>query len=135
MTRWHTIRTADPLVQLPIGNPMSQRVKDAIIATLREHPLCKEIVLFLLENEAAMDSAKGIATWWVRADRVPVQAALDGLIACGVISAYTLSSGTLYGLTRNAEIRNWLRATYGRATSGAERRPAVNDGAPMVDGS
>ncbi len=83
-----------------------------IEATLGGDPLCREIVLFLLENETAMDSAKGIASWWVRCDELAVHAALDRLIACGVIVPHTFTSGILYGLTRNPEIRAWLRSKY-----------------------
>ncbi len=86
-----------------------------IEATIGANPLCREILLFLLENETAMDTARGIANWWVRRDELAVQAALDCLIACGVITPHTFTSGILYGLTRNKEIRHWLRATYGRA--------------------
>ncbi len=61
-----------------------------------------------------MDTAKGIAAWWVRCDEVAAQAALDRLIACGVVATYTLTSGTLYGLTRDQDLRSRLRTTYGR---------------------
>ena len=84
-----------------------------IESTIAADPLCREIVLFLLANETAMDTARGIANWWVRRDELAVQAALDRLIACGVITPHTFTSGILYGLTRKKEIRDWLRATYG----------------------
>ncbi len=83
-----------------------------IEATLGMNPLCREIVLFLLENETAMDTSRGIASWWVQCDELAVQAALDRLIACGVIIPHTFTSGILYGLTRNPEIRAWLRRKY-----------------------
>ena len=95
---------------------LSDRVTDIITATLREHPSCLQIVLFLLQNETAMDTPRGIATWWVRCDEVIVQAALDCLVTCGAVATYRLGSGNLYGLTRNQEIRAWLRATYGGVT-------------------
>ena len=66
-------------------------------------------MLFLKENENAMDNALGIATCWVDSDEVAVQAALDRLVRCGAVSAYTFSFGTLYGLTRNQSARAWLR--------------------------
>ncbi len=83
-----------------------------IESTIATDPLSREIVLFLLENETAMDTTRGIANWWVRNDELAVQVALDRLITCGVITPHTFTSGTLYGLTRNPEIRAWLRATY-----------------------
>ncbi len=84
-----------------------------IEATIGADPLSREIVLFLLENETAMDTARGIANWWVRRDELAVQAALDRLIACRVITPHTFTSGILFGLTRNRQVRDWLRATYG----------------------
>ncbi len=95
------------------------------IATILEADrLCQQIVFFLLENETAMDCAKGIAAWWVRRDEVAVQAALDRLISCGVVTVHTFTSGILYGLTRNPEIRGWLRDTYAVAPSREKQSPA-----------
>ena len=88
-------------------------MRTLIEATIGADPLSREIVLFLLENETAMDTARGIASWWVRRDELAVQAALDRLIACGVITPHTFMSGILYGLTRNKQVRDWLRTTYG----------------------
>lgn len=85
---------------------------EAITATLAADSLSCDVVRFLLQNESAMDSAKGIAAWWVHADEFAVQPSLHRLFACGVIVAHTLSSGvTLYGLTHDPQIRAWLRST------------------------
>ena len=95
-----------------------------ITGTLKAHPLCEEIVRFLLDNEHAMDTARGIAAWWVQSDEITVQAALDQLIACRVIALYQFTSGVLYGLTRDQEIRAWLRAVYAAKTHHNDlRRP------------
>lgn len=107
---------------------------NSILATLEGDALSEQIVQFLVENETAMDSAKGIASWWVRHDELAVQAALDRLIACGVITPHTLSSGTLYGLTRNQGIRHWLRATY-RPPSKLEGRLPGDGNRPGADSS
>ncbi len=80
---------------------------------LKAHPLCDQILRFMVENENALDTARGIAAWWVHSDELAVLAALEQLIACGVIAMYPFTSGMLYGLTRNQEIRSWLRATFG----------------------
>jgi hypothetical protein len=98
-------------------NPIAE-----IAATLNAQPVCQQVIHFLLENEAAMDTAKGIATWWVGCDELVVQDALARLIACGVLAAHARTSGTLYGLTRDQELRAWLRSTYG---SGGSRAKAV----------
>ena len=101
----------------------------SIVASLEADPLCREIVLFLLRNETAMDTARGIAHWWVRCDEVAVQAAVDRLISCGVLITHTLTSAILYGLTQNREMRAWLRVTYGDGAgptkiAAEKRRPA-----------
>ena len=103
----------------------------SIATTLSADPLSEQIVLFLLENETAMDTARGIAHWWVRRDELAVQAALDRLISCGVITPHTFTSGILYALTKNQEIRHRLRATYGDGSKAGvgppgdgNRRPA-----------
>jgi hypothetical protein len=113
--------------QTGIELPLRRGVINSILVTLQEEPLGEQIVLFLLENETAMDSAKGIANWWVHHDELAVQAALDRLIACGVITPHTFASGTLYGLTRSHEIRHWLRSTY--------RPPSLLEGGPPGDGN
>lgn len=86
----------------------------SITSTLAADPLSRDILRFLLDNESAMDSAKGIAAWWVHTDEFAVQPSLHRLSACGAILAHTLSSGlTFYGLTHDPEVRTWLRNTVG----------------------
>jgi hypothetical protein len=98
-------------------------VTKPIAAILEADPLGQQIVLFLLDNETAMDTTRGIATWWVRSDEVAVQASLDRLIACGVVIAHIFTSGILYGLTRDQQIRTWLRTTYAVGSGRARRLP------------
>ena len=115
---WHTIRkerhkyAAAPM-QLTRSKRYARKMTMTIADTLNVHPLCEQIVHFLLENEHAMDTAKGIAAWWVRSDEIAVQAALDQLIACGVIAPYPFRSGVLYALTRDQRTRAWLRRWNG----------------------
>lgn len=114
--------------------PVSEGVTNPIAATLRADLVSEQIVLFLLENDTAMDTARGIANWWVRCDELAVQASLDRLIACGVITPHTFTSGILYGLTRNQQIRLWLRATY-RPAFKLERHPPGDGNRPRTDSS
>ncbi len=79
-----------------------------IARTLQEDPVSLTIVRFLLKNKQAMDSVKGIAAWWVGCDEVAVQVALDRLTACGVVSAHTFKSCTLYTLSPNVDLCRWL---------------------------
>jgi hypothetical protein len=93
-----------------LQTPSNAPVFASIAATLERDPLSGDILRFLLKNQAAMDSAKGIAAWWVRKDELAVRPSLDRLFACGAIVAHTLSSGiTVYGLSQNPDIRIWLR--------------------------
>jgi hypothetical protein len=111
-------------MQLPLSNPITERKGMKITDTLKTQPLCEQLVHFLLENEHALDTTKGIAACWVRRDEIAVQAALDHLIACGVVAVYPFSSGVLYGLTRDQETRAWLRnAREARARHAGLRAP------------
>jgi hypothetical protein len=87
--------------------------KDAperIEAAIRSHPLCEQIVHFLVGHEHAMDTIRGIAKCWVNKDEIAVKSALDSLVAVGVLISQSLSSGTYYSLTSDAELRAWLKA-------------------------
>ena len=110
---------------------LGEGVTNSIATILNADPLSEQIVLFLLENETAMDTARGIANWWVRHDELAVQAALDRLSSCGVVTPHTFTSGILYALTKNQEIRHRLRTTYGDGSKAgvgppgdSKRRPA-----------
>ena len=107
---------------------------NSITDTLRGDPLSEQIVLFLLENETAMDTARGIANWWVRRDELAVQAALDRLISCGVITPHTFTSGILYGLAKNQEVRHQLRTTYGDGSKAGVGPPGDGNRRP-TDGN
>jgi hypothetical protein len=81
-----------------------------IAATLEADPLSGDLLRFLLRNENAMDTAKGIAAWWLHTDELAVQPSLHRLFASKTIVAHVLSSGTaIYGLTPDPEVRTWLR--------------------------
>jgi hypothetical protein len=64
---------------------------------------------FLLNNQHAMDSVKGVATWWLHCDESVAQAALDRLVECGLVSVHTLPSGPIYSLTRDPKLQRWLQ--------------------------
>ena len=105
----------------------------SLAATLEADPLARDILRFLLKNENAMDSAKGIAAWWVRRDELAVQPSLHRLFACGAIVVHTLSSGaTLYGLTPESDVRAWLRNALAVPTDlhGNGRRQAPPERVP-----
>ncbi len=80
---------------------------------LNESPLCRQIISFLLKNQNAMDTLRGVATCWVETDEPAALAALDRLIMCGTIITHRRRSGTLYALSPDTTIRNWLREWHG----------------------
>jgi hypothetical protein len=102
---------------MPTSNPINAMPNSTVLAVssaVEADPLSRNILAFLLENQNAMDSAKGIAAWWVHSDELAVQSSLNRLFACGAIVAHTLSSrATLYGLTPDIELRAQLRSTLG----------------------
>src|SRR4030042_6772749 len=101
----------------------------AIAAILESDPLSCEIVRFLLDNESAMDSAKGIAAWGVHNDQLAVRPSLHRLFACGAVQAHPLSSGTtVYGLTQNPEVRAWLRSAFGNSVTAGRTLKGRQDG-------
>ncbi len=103
---------------------MSEIAISALRTIIQENALCDRIVRFLMEHEDAMDNARGIAACWVDSDELSVHSALEALIGCGVVTAYTLGSGTLYGLNRNPEARAWFRTTF----SGDSQRLMLSPG-------
>jgi len=102
----------------------------AIEAVVKEHPLSQQVLEFLIEHEAAMDTVDGVATCWVNSDPVAVKSVLDSLQSAGVVATEVLSCGTYYRLTANAEIRMWLKTRYAQTgaaqhvlASAKERQP------------
>jgi|OpeIllAssembly_1097287.scaffolds.fasta_scaffold1000211_1 hypothetical protein len=98
------------MLESTVSTEENSPVIGAIVAVLDTDPLSRNIMRFLSENKRAMDTAKGIASWWVQQDEIAVLTSLQHLFACGAIRAYSLTSGaTIYGLTENPEVRAWLQ--------------------------
>ena len=74
---------------MPTYNPVNAMPNPtllAISAAVEADPHSRDILLFLLKKPNAMDSAKGIASWWVHGDEVAVQSSLNRLSACAIYS-------------------------------------------------
>jgi len=116
MDPWHATRKLRNTA-MPTFNPVNAMPNPtllAISAAVEADPHSRDILLFLLKKPNAMDSAKGIASWWVHGDEVAVQSSLNRLTACGAIVAHTLSSRTtLYGLTPDVDLRQQLKSILG----------------------
>lgn len=105
--------------------------RTTLAAVLQADPVSCEILQFFLKNESAMDSAKGIAAWWIHRDELAVQPSLHRLFACGAVLAHTLTSGvTLYKLTQDPELRAWLQNALGVADD-----RSINKEAPVKQGN
>ncbi len=85
-----------------------------IITLLEQSLACKKIVRFLLTHPFAMDTAHGIAEWWIGEDLGVTQDALHHLTACGVVLVRPAGGRNLYSFTANIEIQKALRAYMSR---------------------
>jgi len=63
----------------------------------------KKIIAFFHENQASIDTPRGVATW-IEEDRVKVKNALEELVGLNIITADRATSTTGYSYTRNAAI-------------------------------
>lgn len=78
--------------------------------------MCREIVQYLMRHNEAIDTARGIAEWWINRDVLSTRQALLKLQACGVVQSYIVQGDTfVYAYTRRAVMRQSL-ARYLQAT-------------------
>jgi len=76
---------------------------------LASDPVCREIVQYLMRNNEASDTPRGIAEWWIRRDVASTQEALVKLQACGVVQSYLVQDHTcVYAYTKRAVLRQSL---------------------------
>ena len=62
-----------------------------------------KIVKFFHENQASIDTPRGVSTW-VREDRAIVMKALEELVGMNILVAHRSTSTTGYSYTRNVKI-------------------------------
>jgi hypothetical protein len=62
-----------------------------------------KIMKFFHENQASIDTPRGVSTW-VREDRAIVMKALEELVGMKILVAHRSTSTTGYSYTRNAKI-------------------------------
>jgi len=62
-----------------------------------------KVVRFFHENQASIDTPRGVATW-IGEDRSKVKKALEELIAADILVAHRSTSTTGYSYTRNAKL-------------------------------
>ena len=88
--------------------------------TLREllahDPVCRDIVRYLMHNNDAADTARGIAQWWIRRDVAATQEALMKLQDCGVVQTHIVQDRTfVYAYTKRSVVRQSLARYLGGA--------------------
>jgi hypothetical protein len=91
---------------------VQDQTREAIAATLQSNRLCGSILSFFLKNEHAMDTASGIASCWVGCDELAARTALERLLACGVVAAFTAGGRLYYRLKRDPDMLAWLRTAH-----------------------
>lgn len=62
-----------------------------------------KITKFFHENQASIDTPRGVSTW-VREDRNKVKQALEDLVKLKILIAHRATSTTGYSYTRNAKV-------------------------------
>jgi hypothetical protein len=62
-----------------------------------------KIIRFFHENQACVDTPRGVATW-IREDRSKVKKALEELVGLDVLIAHRVTSTTGYSYTQNKKI-------------------------------
>lgn len=62
-----------------------------------------KIIRFFHENQACVDTPRGVATW-IREDRSKVKKALEELVGLDILMAHRATSTTGYSYTQNRQI-------------------------------
>lgn len=80
----------------------------AIRELLGRDPVSLAIVAYLSRHPQAMDTAAGIADWWIHRELRPTQEALAKLMDLGVIQCRSNGPTTIYSYTREPKLQRWL---------------------------
>lgn len=92
------------------SEPARQTDDDAINDLLLADPVCEEIAMYLGCHTHAVDTARGIAEWWIDRDPRTTARALEKLADHGVLRVYVNGSARIYGLSRNPLVRRVVAA-------------------------
>ena len=94
---------------------------DDLEALLERDSICREIVTYLSRHADAVDTARGIADWWINRETRPTEEALVKLLKRGVVRSLAVQGTTcVYAYTKNRLLRRRL-ARYLESRGG---RPA-----------
>lgn len=81
---------------------------------LKTEILCK-IVRFFHENQASIDTPRGVATW-IGEERAAVKDALEELVSLKILVAHRSPSTTGYGYTRDEKLIAKIAARLAKMT-------------------
>ena len=90
-------------------------------ALLRSDALCADIATYLHHHRSALDTARGVAEWWVDRDPRSTENALSKLLEHGVVTSYAHGAVRIYGYTKDRDIRRAVAAHVKSAGRAAQR--------------
>jgi hypothetical protein len=88
--------------------PQILRKLDTIRELLERDPVCARIVVYLNRHGRAVDTARGVAEWWINQELRSTQEALLLLLNHGVVRSYVQGTTRMYAYTKNPLLRQWL---------------------------
>jgi len=89
--------------------PQSPARQHHLAAFLERNPICLEIVTYLSRHADAVDTARGIADWWINRETRPTEEALVKLLKRGVVRPLAVQGTTcVYAYTKNRLLRRSL---------------------------
>jgi len=85
------------------------RLTPALRDLLGRDAICRAIVQYLMRHNEAVDTARGIAEWWINRDVPSTRQALLRLQECGVVESYVIQGDTsVYAYTKRVVLRQSL---------------------------
>lgn len=75
---------------------------------LDRDPVSFAIVAYLSRHTQAMDTARGIAEWWIHMELRPTQEALAKLLDLGALICQSTGTTSIYSYTRDLKLQRWL---------------------------
>lgn len=66
-------------------------------------PIHRKIITFFHENQASIDTPRGVATW-IGEERAKVKKALEDLVSLKILMAHRSTSTTGYSYTRDSKL-------------------------------
>lgn len=89
---------------------MAEKIENAL------SELHLKIIKFFHENQACIDTPRGVSTW-VREERSKVQKALEDLVKLKLLTAHRATSTTGYSYTRDSKIISKIEKLFKKRRS------------------